>query len=263
MESVSAILDPLFRWMHILAGIIWIGMLYFFNFVNGPFAATMDGDTKKKVVPELMPRALWWFRMGAAWTWVTGILLLMLVFYHGGLLFDEGGSWGMPAFVMIAIVFLSPVIYDALQKSALGKDPKVFGAVSFALVAVVACLMAKWAHFSYRGFNIHVAGMFGTIMAFNVWQRIWPAQQQIIKGIKGDGPAAPPELVAFAGTRSRHNVYMSVPLFWGMINLHTITTATAVGIPGDYSFVLYLLVILIGWHIVWQLYKRAPKIKGF
>ena len=65
-------LNALFRWLHILAGIIWIGMLYFFNWVNGPFAATMDGDTKKKVVPELMPRALFWFRWGAAWTWVTG-----------------------------------------------------------------------------------------------------------------------------------------------------------------------------------------------
>src|SRR5512132_728061 len=71
--------------LHIGAGITWIGMLYFFNFVNGPFVGTMDGDTKKKVVPELMPRALYWFRWGAAWTWVTGVLLLLIVFYHGHL----------------------------------------------------------------------------------------------------------------------------------------------------------------------------------
>ncbi|MET0555683.1 MAG: urate hydroxylase PuuD, partial [Vicinamibacteria bacterium] len=54
-ESLVDTLNALFRWLHILAGIIWIGMLFFFNWVNGPFAATMDGDTKKKVVPELMP----------------------------------------------------------------------------------------------------------------------------------------------------------------------------------------------------------------
>jgi len=53
------ILSALFRWIHILAGIVWIGMLYFFNFVNGPFQGTIDGDTKKKVNPELLPRALW------------------------------------------------------------------------------------------------------------------------------------------------------------------------------------------------------------
>ena len=79
MELLSA----LSRWIHVLAGIVWIGLLYFFNFVNGPFQGTQDGDTKKKVIPELLPRALFWFRWGAAWTWVTGVLLLLLVFYHG------------------------------------------------------------------------------------------------------------------------------------------------------------------------------------
>jgi len=257
------VLDALFRWMHILAGIIWIGMLYFFNFVNGPFTATMDADTKKKVVPELAPRALWWFRIGAAWTWVTGVLLLGIVFYHGGLLFDADGTWGAPAFVMIALVFASPFVYDGLQKSALGKDPKVFGTLCFVLVAIVATLMAKWAHFSYRGVTIHLGGMFGTIMAFNVWMRIWPAQQVIIRAIKGDGPAAPPELAPFAALRSRHNVYMSVPLIFAMINQHTVTVPTRLGIPGDYSFLTFLVAVGLGWHIVWHLYKRAPKVKGF
>jgi len=69
--QTTEILQSVFRWIHVVAGILWIGLLYFFNFVNGPFAATMDGETKKKVVPQLMPRALFWFRWGAAWTWVT------------------------------------------------------------------------------------------------------------------------------------------------------------------------------------------------
>jgi hypothetical protein len=56
---------------------------------------------------------------------------------------------------------------------------------------------------------------------------------------------------------------MSVPLFWTMINLHTTTIPAAVGIPASYSFTLVLLVVLLGWHIVWQLYKLAPKVKGF
>ena len=63
------LVHPIFKWLHVIAGIMWIGLLYFFNFVNTAFAPTMDGDTKKKVVPELMPRTLYWFRMGAAWTW--------------------------------------------------------------------------------------------------------------------------------------------------------------------------------------------------
>src|SRR6266699_90221 len=76
-------LEAIFRWLHVLAGIVWIGHLYFFNWVNGPFQAKIDGPTKKLVNPELMPRALDWFRWGAAYTWITGVLLLGLVYYRG------------------------------------------------------------------------------------------------------------------------------------------------------------------------------------
>jgi uncharacterized membrane protein len=65
-------LEAIFRWLHVFFGIIWIGHLYFFNWVNGPLQAKLDGPTKKLVVPELMPRALYWFRWGAAFTWLTG-----------------------------------------------------------------------------------------------------------------------------------------------------------------------------------------------
>jgi hypothetical protein len=59
---------------------------------------------------------------------------------------------------------------------------------------------------------------------------------------------------------------MSVPLLWGMINKHTAEAGFAgdrYGIPRDYAFVVYLVVILLAWHIVWHLYKKAPKVKGF
>jgi uncharacterized membrane protein len=257
------ILSALSRWIHVLAGIVWIGMLYFFNFVNGPFQGTQDGETKKKVNPELLPRALYFFRMGAAWTWVTGVILLMLVFYHGGITFDPDGTWGVAAYVLIAVSFLAPFVYDALHKSPLGKDPKTFGGIAFVLVAVVAFLMARWAGFSYRSYNIHLAVMFGTIMAWNVWFVIWPAQQKILRAVK-EGTAPDAALVALAGARSRHNTYMSVPLVWGMLNSHTTYFAGGnLGIPDAYAFVVFLLVVLLGWHVVWHLYKRAGKVKGF
>ena len=257
------LLNALFRWVHILAGIVWIGMLYFFNFVNIPFTGTMDGETKKKVAPELAPRVLFWFRWGAAWTWITGVLLLGMVFYmEKTVMFGAEGAWTAAAGVMVAVTFLAPFIYDALQKSALGKDPKVFGSVAFVAAGVALALMSVWAGFEYRAFNIHLGALFGTIMAFNVWFRIWPAQQKIIAAVKG-GTAPDAALVALAGGRSRHNTYMSVPMLWAMINQHTTTVPTTLGIPGSYSFVLLLLVILLGWHIVWQLYKKAPKVKGF
>jgi len=67
MENISPVLNGLFRWIHVIAGILWIGHLYFFNFVNIPFAAKMkEAGASKTVVPELMPRALFWFRSASS-----------------------------------------------------------------------------------------------------------------------------------------------------------------------------------------------------
>ena len=70
--------------------------------------------------------------------------------------------------------------------------------------------------FTYRGTLIHTGAMFGTMMAFNVWFRIWPAQQKIIRAIKS-GEAPDGALVKLAGLRSKHNTYLSLPLLWAMI----------------------------------------------
>ena len=99
-------LEAIFRWLHVFAGIIWIGHLYFFNWVNGPLQAKLDGPTKKLVVPELMPRALYWFRWGAAYTWITGVLLLGLVYYMGQQTLATGAAWSAGAIIMIAVTFL-------------------------------------------------------------------------------------------------------------------------------------------------------------
>jgi uncharacterized membrane protein len=82
MEAM-AVLESLFRWIHIAAGIMWIGHLYFFNFVNIPFQAVLEGPLKPKVNPELVARALFWFRWGALATVVTGLLLAWMNGYIG------------------------------------------------------------------------------------------------------------------------------------------------------------------------------------
>src|SRR5512145_3139823 len=115
-------LDAVFRWLHVFAGIMWIGHLYFFNFVNGQTQAKLAGATKKALVPELMPRALYWFRWGAAWTWITGVTLLIVVYYHGGQLLEAGAGWGAGPMAMIAVVFLDPFLCDAIWKSRLANN---------------------------------------------------------------------------------------------------------------------------------------------
>lgn len=255
MMEFTQSLHALFKWAHIFAGIIWIGLLYFFNWVNGPFAATMDGPTKKLVVPQLLPRALFWFRWGALWTWVTGVVLLLVVFYHGGIMFDAGGGWSGGAILMILVTFLAVVAYDALFKSPAGKDLRVGAAIGFALTMCIVWLFIHIGGFSYRAYVIHTGAMFGTIMAFNVWMRIWPAQQKIIAATR-DGNPPDPALVALAGSRSRHNTYLSIPLVWMMINQHTT-------VPFAASPFWLFAAILIGWGVGYLCYQKAGRVPGF
>src|SRR5687767_15045741 len=114
-QHVNDIMQLVLRWLHVVAGIMWIGHLYFFNFVNAHVAKTYDADSKKKVVPELMPRALYFFRWGAAWTWLTGFLLLGLVYFMSDILVEPASGWSKEAVMGISIGALVLVffIYDA------------------------------------------------------------------------------------------------------------------------------------------------------
>jgi uncharacterized membrane protein len=263
MSFVQFTLDPILRWLHILVGIIWIGHLYFFNFVNGPFAATMNAETKKLVVPELMPRALYWFRWGAAWTWVTGVLLLALL-YHFGMVFIGGTSPGstLGTLMSLALTFGGFAVYDAIMSTSIIADQKMKNAVCFVLVALAMMTMIHLGGMGYRGYVIHVGAMFGTTMAFNVWFRIWPNQQKIITAIK-NGQAPDAALVAVAGLRSRHNTYMSAALIWAMIESHTQGFLNGLPLFGTHPEIGMLVMILVAWHVVFQLYQRAGKVKGF
>ena len=64
------------RWLHLFFGVMWIGHLYYFNFTQGAFMAEADAPTKSGVLTKLLPKALWWFRWGAMWTMVTGLIYL-------------------------------------------------------------------------------------------------------------------------------------------------------------------------------------------
>jgi uncharacterized membrane protein len=247
------------RWFHIVAGVIWIGHLYFFNFVNSAFAPTMDGETKKKVVPQLMPRALFWFRWGAAWTWVSGLMLLFMVYYNskaGNLLEGQmpmtAMSW-LPAFAGLFVGFL---VYDLLFK-ALAKQHNVAVALWGIAAVGFGLLLLEVFHFSQRAAYIHVGALFGTAMAANVWMRIWPAQKRIITAVKeGRTPdAADP---AVAGLRSKHNTYMSVPLLLLML------LPDQVGIVAGLPFYAVLPgILVVGFGATWWIYGKVKTVQGF
>ena len=247
------------RWAHVVAGIIWIGHLYFFNWVNGPFQAKLDAPTKKIVSPELMPRALFWFRWGAAWTWITGILLAGLVYYHSRIVFEDpntGNAWLWLAIVLVLLA-VGFVIYNAIMKAMANK---VAGAaISLIVFAGVYLFLEYVGKFSGRALYIHMGAIFGTMMALNVWMIIWPYQQRIIRATK-EGTAPDPKEVAMAGLRSRHNTFMSVPLIFAMISNHYPTVYGQAPIVRD---VILALVIAVGFIATKMIYGKAPKVQGF
>jgi len=278
--EVNNWLQLIFRWGHVIAGVMWIGHLWFFNFVNGPFAAKMDGPTKKVVVPELMPRALFWFRWGAAWTWITGFLLLGLIYYQTkSVLFDmdaptHGGFWffgsenavvavrgGFNPWLWLAIVLIMLAIGFVIYNLILKKVKNVTGAsaINLVLFVIVYGVLECLGHFSGRALYIHAGGIFGTMMALNVWMVIWPYQQKIIRGIK-DGNPADAETVRQAGLRSRQNTYMSVPLIFLMISNHypTIYGADCWVRDGVLAGVIIAGFLLVRW-----MYSKAATVQGF
>lgn len=170
------------RWLHVFMGIIWIGHLYFFNFVNIQLQGKMDDPTKKLVNPQLMPRALWWFRWGAMVTFLSGLALFAMIYFYT----PEVG-WGA----------------NMIMKGAEGQTDR-----------------ARW---------IEWGMLFGSIMWFNVWFIIWPAQKKLLGGTAGD---AAPALRARAGLASKINTYLSAPMLVGMLG------AGHAGMPFSYGALL-------------------------
>ncbi len=90
----------LFRWVHLVAAITWVGLLYFFNLVNVPFMKEIDSTMKAKVIPRLMPRALWWFRWSSVVTVVAGIA------YWGNIVGTDARNAGDHGGVAMASFFI-------------------------------------------------------------------------------------------------------------------------------------------------------------
>ena len=84
----------LLRWIHFLAGITWIGLLYYFNFVQTPFFAETEAPVRSGAIQKLVPRALWWFRYGALFTFLSGLLIILHRWGQGGF-FASSYGWAI------------------------------------------------------------------------------------------------------------------------------------------------------------------------
>src|SRR4026208_252854 len=102
----ESLLRIIFRWAHFVAGITWIGLLYFFNLVNVPVQKALDPETKKKVNPDLLSRALWYFRWGAVFTVLAGLAYYAMYILKGDVANANGLGGGKVSLGLVLIVWL-------------------------------------------------------------------------------------------------------------------------------------------------------------
>ena len=210
----------LLRWGHFLAGITWIGLLYFFNLVNVDFMKSLDGATKGKVVPQLMPRALWWFRWGAVATVLTGLLYYIIILANE----PQFGRTFFTWLVLAAATYV--LMYACLQQTAgpLSQGPTLAWVVAVLVLVFIGALLKLNGHAmtSTRAMSIGIGGGIGLFMLLNVWGIIWPAQKRIIQWTKDHaekGTPTPPEMPKLARKAflaSRMNTWLSLPMLFFM-----------------------------------------------
>ena len=237
--SSEALARIVLRWGHFVAGITWIGLLYFFILVNVKLMKALDAPTKGKVIPELMPRALWFFRWGAVVTVLVG-----LTYYAMYIIKPEVnnartlGGLSVSGWVVLGVWLLFPLVTFAIeffiiQKSGIN-DGRVLAGIILVLVALMAAGIVWWFNSQlpstpgqYGGagnktFSIGIGGALGIIMLLNVWGIIWPAQKRIIAWTKENaqnGTPIPPESAALgrkAFLASRANAWLSLPMLFFM-----------------------------------------------
>lgn len=270
--TLSEWLNLLFRWIHVFAGIMWVGTTYYFTWLDARLteeekAALNTGVdpqvwmvhsggfyvVERRKVPDLFSRTLHWFRWEAATTWLSGFALLIIVYYlGGGALIDRDVldiSLGAAVGIGIGIIFACGFVYDVLMQTPLARNEKAFAAVAYLLIVAVAFGLTRV--FSARAAFIHVGAIFGTIMAANVWMHILPAQKRMIKALN-EGRKPDERLSAQAKLRSKQNTFMAVPVVFLMISNHY-PGATY----GDrYNWVILAIMVLLGW-IAAKFIRRA------
>ena len=206
------------RWVHFLAGITWIGLLYFFNLVNVPFMKTVtDAEVKKNVFKNLTLPALFWFRWSAVVTVVAGFWYWAQVYVAADAKLENTSPWGT-----IALFVLVWIVAWALEYVVVLQAPK--GPV-LALIVAALVFGASYAFVQYTPvgqsdnhvLTIGVGGGMGLLMMLNVWGIIWRNQKKIINGtLAGTPPADAAKLARQAFLASRTNFWLSIPMLFFM-----------------------------------------------
>jgi uncharacterized membrane protein len=232
--------DLIFRWAHLIAGIMWVGNSMLFNWLDrnlekqGKLAPLSQGkifmvhsgafyDVEKKLLaPGELPARLHWFKWQNGFTWMTGISLLVIVYYFNGAAFlVDPNVRALDPVVAITLsasaLFTGWIVYDGLWRTIGEGNPRVATVASIAML--FAAIYGFSQMFSGRAAYIQTGVLIGTLMTGNVWLCIVPSQRSLIVATES-GKDQDPVLSLRAKQRSIHNNYLTFPLLFLMLSNH-------------------------------------------
>ncbi|HEV2359566.1 MAG TPA: urate hydroxylase PuuD [bacterium] len=241
MTGIAVVwLDIAARWIHVIAAIMWIGDSLLFMWIDSHLRpdpesrADVAGVTwllhaggyyhleQRRLLPGRLPPYLRWFWLEATTTWISGFLLLILVYYLNAdaLMIDRGVSHLTAAQSIAVGLAMLPAgwfLYDALWRTPLARAPLPAWSVSFALLA--GTVYAVTHLLSPRAAFLHVGAVLGTIMVVNVWVHVLPPQRRMLQAARS-GRDVDYSLGRHAKIRSTHNTYLTFPVIFLMLSQH-------------------------------------------
>jgi uncharacterized membrane protein len=253
-------LNLLARWLHVIAGIVWIGSSFYFIALDNHLRQPRDGEEgvsgeaweihgggfyrvhKYAVAPRVLPEPLHWFKWEAYTTWLSGFALLVVLYYaHADTyLIDKSvadlTTWEAIA-ISVGLLAVAWLAYDALCRG-LGSRPLVLAAILLGLLTLAAWGSSQL--FSGRATYLQVGAMIGTMMVGNVFFVIIPAHWELVRA-KEAGREPDPAANARGKLRSVHNNYLTLPVVFTMISNHFPFTY-----GHSYSWLVLVVLLVIG-----------------
>src|SRR6476469_6331881 len=218
-QDASSNVYILLRYIHVLAVVTWICLLYFFNLLNVPFMKEAEAPMKPAIMKGMTLRALFWFRWGAVVTVLAGLIYWLI--WSASEAHNGGGSAGMLHGSFFGIwILVFAIEYAVIMVAKISKGPAVAAIV--AVVVIVAawgflCLNSQ-PYFSNHVLSIGVGGGMGLVMMLNVWGIIWRNNKKIINGVLAGTPHPDAAVLARqAYLASRTNAWMSLPMLFFMV----------------------------------------------
>ena len=228
------------RWLHIIFGVAWIGTSFYFNWLDSrlerddPNFKHLDGYLwsvhsggfyrieKLKGPPETLPKVLHWFKWEAYATWISGFVLLILVYYFNAssmMLKNDGFQLTPTTAIIISLLLLigSWFLYDFLCKKIEDDKQELLVLTGFVLFVLFSYFLTKI--YGSRAAYIHVGAIIGTLMAANVFRVIIPAQKNLVSSAENKQKPNL-QLSIDAKNRSIHNNYFTLPVLFIMISSH-------------------------------------------